>query len=138
MKIYDGEMGGTVFFKDKLWFGLVDINPIAIGHCLLIPSLQVVSFDQLPEEYLADYGKYQAKILALLKSTFDCDGVSILSCNERAAGQEVPHTHTHYIPRWLGDKPLDFKKHYQYPLWWNNKNWEIEAVTEELSKNGNR
>ncbi len=135
MDIYDEKIPGSIFFKDELWFGLIDINPISIGHCLLIPTLQVTSFDELPAYYLIEYGQYQSRILTALKQAFKCDGISILSCNERAAGQEVPHTHTHYIPRWLGDKPLEFKKTYKYPLCLDNRNWNIDEVADLLREN---
>ncbi len=45
-----------------------------------------------------------SRVANVLKQVLQCDGINIFQGNERAALQEIFHTHFHVLPRWFNDQ----------------------------------
>ncbi|TVR13937.1 MAG: HIT family protein [Planctomycetota bacterium] len=107
-RIIAGEIPGACVLQTERWVAILDINPVAPGHTLLIPRQEVALLPDLEGATLAESGAWLARIDRALRSITDCDAVSILLRDGPAAGQEVPHLHWHLVPRFNGDHPHHF------------------------------
>jgi histidine triad (HIT) family protein len=74
-------------------FALLDINPLANGHTLVIPKQEVDYIFEIEDERLANYFLFAKKVAAAIKENVNCKriGMSVI-------GLEVPHTHIHLVP----------------------------------------
>jgi len=92
-KIVRGEIPSYKVAEDANFIAILDLQPVARGHTLVIPKQEI--------DYLFDMesGDYQAlwhfarKVALGLKQAVPCQrvGVSVI-------GLEVPHTHIHLLP----------------------------------------
>ena len=99
------DLGDRVLAENDHAVAVRDFEPAATGHTLIIPKRHVASiFDLSAAEIAACH--------ALLKSERDQiakahrpDGYNVGVNDGEAAGQSIPHTHWHLIPRYRGDHP---------------------------------
>ena len=92
-KIIDGELPCHKVAEDENFLAFFDINPLSIGHTLVIPKNETdYIFDMEKDEYEA-FWTFAKKVSKGLKSVFPCEkiGVSVV-------GLEVLHAHIHLIP----------------------------------------
>ena len=89
----DGQIPGTFIWKDDWCVVFMSINPMALGHALVVPREEVDHWvDASPE--LADHLFAVTRIIGVAqREAFGCDRVGVI-----IAGYEVPHTHIHVIP----------------------------------------
>ena len=92
-KIIAGEIPSYKISEDDLFFAFLDISPMAKGHVLVVPKIEVDKAFDLSEEYLANWMLFAKPIAKAIEMAFPCDrcGVSII-------GLEVPHAHMHLVP----------------------------------------
>lgn len=107
-KIIAGEIPGSFIFQDEHWVGLLDLFPVSPGHLLLVPTVEVPLFGDLPAPVSSAYGATLSTACRAMYAALGCDAVSVLIRDGAAAGQEIPHVHVHLVPRWQGDKPHHF------------------------------
>ena len=98
-------LGDRVLAENALAVAVRDVEPAATGHTLVIPKRHSESFFDLTADEIA-------ACHALLRSERDQiakahrpDGYNIGVNDGAPAGQSVPHTHWHLIPRYVGDHP---------------------------------
>jgi histidine triad (HIT) family protein len=106
-KIIRGEIPARKIYEDKKTFAILDINPLANGHVLVIPKIQIDKFYDLPE---ADYTALMATVKKIAKHMEKVLGVRVGLAIE---GMEVPHAHVHLVPLYDGDV---LKLHHGYPV----------------------
>jgi histidine triad (HIT) family protein len=71
----------------------LDVNPLAIGHTLVIPKKpQDYIFDMSDSDFMAMH-LYSKKIASALKKTIECKKIGVA-----VIGLEVPHAHIHLVP----------------------------------------
>lgn len=102
-KIIAGQIPGEFVFQDDLWVALLDIRPVAPGHCLLIPRVEGQFLADLPAATLAALGDRLARLTAAVKAASGAPAVNVVVNDGPAAGQEVPHAHLHVWPRFPDD-----------------------------------
>lgn len=92
-KIISGEVPSYKIAEDVEFLAFLDINPIAIGHTLVIPKMEIDYFFDLEDDLLARMLIFSKSVAGKLKRIIDCKriGVSVI-------GLEVPHAHIHLIP----------------------------------------
>ncbi len=92
-KIVKGEIPAFKIKENDRFLAFLDINPIAEGHTLVIPKIEVDNIFDLNKEDYTDFFLFAKEIANLLKSKISCAriGVSVV-------GLEVPHAHIHLIP----------------------------------------
>jgi histidine triad (HIT) family protein len=97
-KIIEGIKEGDKIWEDEDFLAILDINPCAKGHLMIIPkrhSRWVWDMDR--EEYLnyMDRVRYLARVL---RKAFETDCIQ-----EAIVGMDVAHSHVHLLPRVEGD-----------------------------------
>lgn len=92
-KIISGEIPCYKIAENDDFLAFLDINPLALGHTLVVPKLEIDYFFDLDEDLLGRMIKFSKEVAVKLKNNFDCKriGVSVI-------GLEVPHAHIHLIP----------------------------------------
>lgn len=92
-RIIRGEIPCYKIAEDLLFFAFLDISPIARGHVLVVPKLEVDKAFDLPAEILEGWLSFAQPIAKAIEESFPCNrcGVSIM-------GIEVPHAHMHLVP----------------------------------------
>ncbi|HQW45774.1 MAG TPA: HIT family protein [Chitinophagaceae bacterium] len=92
-KIIDGSIPCFKIKEDEHFIAFLDINPIALGHTLVVPKVQVDKIFDLSDQLLSEALVFAKPIAKALKKTMDCQrcGISVI-------GLEVPHAHIHLVP----------------------------------------
>lgn len=92
-RIIKGEIPCHKVAEDDHYLAFLDIQPLAEGHVLVIPKVEVDYIFDLEDETLAGLMLFAKKIAPAIKKAVPCKrlGVSVI-------GLEVPHTHIHLIP----------------------------------------
>ncbi len=102
--IIKGKKPGIRVFEDEKTLAILDIYPIAEGHTLVIPKTHSKNLFDIQDEDVAAVGITVSRAARVLKEVLKCDGINIFQGNEKAALQEIMHTHFHILPRWYNDK----------------------------------
>ena len=104
-RILAGEIPSSRVFENDLIVALLDIHPANPGHTLVMPRRHVDSFTDLTPVEVQHVALCSQRVAAALKQGFaQCEGVTFSLADGAAAGQDVPHTHLHVIPRRSGDR----------------------------------
>ena len=92
-KIVSGEIQAHVVAETTEFLAFLDVNPLVMGHVLVIPKKEIDYIFDMDEESYFGLTLF-AKIVAVgLKKAFPCKKVGVA-----VIGLEVPHTHIHLIP----------------------------------------
>lgn len=102
-KILAGEIPSTAVYEDDDFKAILDVNPAARGHVIILPKNHAANVYELPDEDASKIMVVAKKIATAIEKAYHCDGVNILQNNGEAAGQTVFHLHVHVIPRFKGD-----------------------------------
>ena len=98
-KILRGELPSKKVFEDEGILAFYDIHPKAKVHVIVIPKLQVTSFQDFAEKYnekeIGDFFK-KVKYIAIEVLKLD-ENFKLLVNNGANAGQEVFHFHIHIL-----------------------------------------
>jgi histidine triad (HIT) family protein len=92
-RIIQGEIPCYKVAEDDHHIAFLDIQPVAKGHVLVVPKMEVdYLFDLESSEYAALWA-FAQKVASGMKKVIPCKriGVSVI-------GLEVPHTHIHLVP----------------------------------------
>ena len=92
-KIIAGEIPCHRVYEDDKHLAFLDINPLAMGHVLCIPKMEVDYMSDLTEDALADLWKFTMPVAKAIDKSMDC-----LRVGSAVIGLEVPHVHIHLIP----------------------------------------
>ena len=103
-RILAGELPSSPVFVSDLVVAFLDIHPWNPGHTLVLPRRHVESFTDLRPAEVAELALCGQRIATALKQQFDGgEAVTFSLADGVAAGQDVPHTHLHVVPRRSGD-----------------------------------
>lgn len=92
-KIITGEIPCHRVHEDDKHLAFLDINPLAMGHVLCIPKVEVDYMYDMSEGSLADLWKFTIPVAKAIDKSMDC-----LRVGSAVIGLEVPHVHIHLIP----------------------------------------
>lgn len=92
-KIIAGDIPSYKIAESEKFFAFLDIEPMAKGHVLVVPKLEVDKIFDVPDDYLAEMLVFAKPIAHAIEKAFDCRrcGISVI-------GLEVPHAHMHLVP----------------------------------------
>jgi histidine triad (HIT) family protein len=92
-KIVNGEIPCYKIAEDENYLAFLDVAPLAKGHVLVIPKIEVDYIFDIEDNTLNGLFLFSKKVAKALKLAVSCKkiGVSII-------GLEVPHAHIHLIP----------------------------------------
>ena len=102
-KLAGGEIPTATLYEDDDFRVILDANPAAKGHALIIPKEHYANLYELDYELAAKVMVLAKKIITKLTDVLGCDGYNIVQNNGEAAGQTVFHFHLHMIPRFKDD-----------------------------------
>lgn len=121
-KIVKGEIPSYKIAEDDKFYAFFDINPVAVGHTLVIPKREEDYIFDLTDEELAEMMVFAKKVAAAMKKAFPCRkiGVAVL-------GLEVPHAHIHLVPL-QGEGDMDFKREKLHPTPEQFLEWQKRIV----------
>jgi histidine triad (HIT) family protein len=92
-KIIAGEIPGYIVKENDRFLAFLDINPVQIGHVLVVPKLEVDYLFDLEDDLLSEMMIFAKKVAKQIKSAIPCNRVGVT-----VIGLEVPHAHIHLIP----------------------------------------
>ena len=97
-KIVAGKAEAHRIYEDDLSMGILDINPFAQGHCLVISKRHVPWWHDLTEKETKSLFSVARILSRKLKKAFRPDFVCMY-----ARGRRIPHTHIFLVPTHSGD-----------------------------------
>ena len=92
-RIVAGEIPSFKVAEDDKFFAFLDINPLAKGHTLVIPTREVDYFFDLTDEEIGAMQIFAKKVATAIKEAFPC-----VKVGQAVLGLEVPHAHIHLVP----------------------------------------
>ena len=92
-KIISGEIPSYRIAEDDKFYAFLDISPLAKGHTLVVPKVEVDYIFDLDNDTLSGLHLFSKQIATALEESIDCKRVGVL-----VIGTEVPHAHIHLIP----------------------------------------
>jgi histidine triad (HIT) family protein len=102
-KIVRGELPSQKIYEDDCFVAILDINPAAYGHALIIPKEHFLGLGELNDAAARGFLPFAQKIARAVMDVTGAEGFNIVQNNGRAAGQTVMHFHAHIVPRVTGD-----------------------------------
>jgi histidine triad (HIT) family protein len=107
-KIVAGELPCHRLHEDALTLAFLDLNPLSVGHTLLIPKRCVLTVDALTDQEAAALGCVMPRLVRAICTATGAQALNILQNNGAAAGQVVRHVHFHLIPKHADGSGLSF------------------------------
>lgn len=105
-KIIQGEIPSHRIAESADCYAFLDINPVQVGHTLIVPKREVDYFFDLTDEEMASLMTFSKVVATALKQATGC-----VKVGSAVMGLEIAHAHIHLIPlRNLGDMDLYTKK----------------------------
>lgn len=99
------EISSYIIYKDEVVTAFLDINPVALGHTLVIPNEHFNRLDTIKDgEVMKSLMHALIKVSNLLINSGVCMDFTILSDNGVSAQQDIMHAHFHIIPRHDNEK----------------------------------
>jgi histidine triad (HIT) family protein len=92
-KIINREIPGYIVAEDDQYIAFLDINPLVVGHTLVVPKQEVDFIFDLDDQTLAGLHVFAKKVANAIKKTVPCKRIGVA-----VIGLEVPHTHVHLVP----------------------------------------
>lgn len=101
--IVAGEIPARTVHEENGVIAFLDVNPLAPGHTLVVPTDHHERLNDVPEESAMDLYATIHQLVPAVEASVDADGTTVAFNNGTAAGQEVPHVHCHVVPRFEDD-----------------------------------
>ena len=92
-KIVAGDIPCHRVAESASFLAFLDIMPLAPGHTLVIPKVEVDRIWDLEPALLGDLHVFSQKVALALEDVMPCQRVG-----QAVIGLEVPHAHVHLIP----------------------------------------
>lgn len=92
-KIINREIPGYVVAEDDKYIAFLDINPLVLGHTLIVPKKEVDYIFDLEDDTLSGLTLFAKKVAVAVKKVVPCKRIGVA-----VIGLEVPHTHIHLVP----------------------------------------
>ncbi|MEI6815385.1 MAG: HIT family protein [Bacteroidota bacterium] len=92
-KIINGEIPCHKIAENESCFAFLDINPLAIGHTLVVPKAEVDYIFALNDDILKELTLFAKSIALAVEKAVPCQRIGVA-----VIGLEVPHTHIHLVP----------------------------------------
>jgi histidine triad (HIT) family protein len=92
-KIINREISAHIVAETENYIAFLDVNPLALGHTLVIPKLEVDYIFDLEDEYYKGLWQFAKNVSKGIEKAIPCKRIGIA-----VIGLEVPHAHIHLIP----------------------------------------
>ena len=102
-RIVSGQLPAQKVLDHDRVLAILDINPLAPGHTLVLTKPHHETLLDLPDDLWTELSFRARQIARAVKSVAEAEGFNFLSNNHKSSGQAIPHAHIHVIPRRVGD-----------------------------------
>lgn len=92
-KIIKREIPGYIVAEDDQYIAFLDINPLVLGHTLVVPKHEVDYIFEMEDDALAGLHLFAKKVAKAVRKAVPCKRIGVA-----VIGLEVPHTHVHLVP----------------------------------------
>ena len=92
-RIAAGEIPSHKVAEDEEFYAFLDINPVAVGHTLVIPKAEVDYIFDIDDAKLGRMMAFAKRVARAQEAAIPCKRVGLA-----VMGLEVPHAHIHLIP----------------------------------------
>jgi histidine triad (HIT) family protein len=92
-RIIEGEIPGTFVWRDEECVAFMSINPLRVGHVLVVPREEVDHWVDCPDELRDHLVEVSQTIAKAIQQVWSPAKVGLM-----IAGLEVPHLHLHVVP----------------------------------------
>ena len=92
-KIINGEIPSYKIAEDENNYAFLDINPLALGHTLVVPKKEVDYIFDLDNDTYNKLFEFTKKVSAAIEMVITCKRLGVV-----VYGLDVPHAHVHLIP----------------------------------------
>jgi histidine triad (HIT) family protein len=92
-RIINREIPAYIVAEDERYIAFLDINPLVIGHVLVVPKIEVDFIFDLDDDTLSGLTVFAKKIALAIREAIPCRRVGVA-----VIGLEVPHAHIHLVP----------------------------------------
>ncbi|HRY98247.1 MAG TPA: HIT family protein [Bacteroidales bacterium] len=103
-RIVNGEIPAWKVAENAHCLAFLDINPLAEGHTLVIPKMEVDNLWDLEPELFTELMRFAHQVARALGKVSSATKVGMA-----VIGLEVPHAHIHLVPI-NGVNDIDFRK----------------------------
>ena len=104
-KIVEGNIPSYKVAEDENYFAFLDINPLAVGHTLVIPKKEVDYLFELDKQTYAGLFSFTKQVASAIEKVIPCLRLGMV-----VYGLDVPHAHIHLIPLQGTGNEIDFSK----------------------------
>lgn len=110
-RIVAGEIPCHKVAENDEFFAFLDINPVAVGHTLVIPKKEVDYIFDIEDAELGRMMAFAKQVAKAQEKAITCKRIGIT-----VMGLEVPHAHIHLIPitkesdMYFGGKKLEMSQ----------------------------
>ena len=92
-RIVNREIPGYIVAEDEHCIAFLDINPLVMGHTLVVPKNEVDYIFDLENDALAGLHLFAKKVAKGIQEVIPCARIGVA-----VIGLEVPHAHIHLVP----------------------------------------
>jgi len=92
-RIINREIPGFIVAEDERYIAFLDINPLVIGHTLVVPKKEIDYIFDLDDSTLEGLNVFAKKVAGAIEKSVNCKRIGVA-----VIGLEVPHAHVHLVP----------------------------------------
>ena len=92
-RIVNREIPAHIVAEDAHHLAFLDINPLVMGHTLVIPKREEDYIYDLSDDETIAINLFAKRVAKAIEKTADCNRIGVA-----VMGLEVPHAHIHLIP----------------------------------------
>lgn len=98
-KIIQGKINSKIIKELPNAIAMLDAFPLTKGHLLVISKLHYSKIQEMDKDSYKDVFDLVFELSKILEISLNVNASLIAIHNGREAGQAIPHTHVHIIPR---------------------------------------
>lgn len=102
-KIVKKEIAASIIYEDDKIIAFLDINPVNLGHTLIIPKEHHSFMIDTPDNLISYIFIKSKELMKPIKKATKADFVVV-----SVVGLDVPHFHIHLLPRYNNDGLANF------------------------------
>lgn len=100
-RIIQGEIPCYKLAENDQFFAFLDVRPIAEGHALVVPKVEIDYLFDLDDKLLGQMLVWTKKVARAIDSALDPIRTGVI-----IQGLEVPHAHIHLVPLYKHNQEL--------------------------------